>query len=170
MLRYLLAFVMAVHGIIHLMGFAKAFGYGNMTQLTKDISKPAGMLWLIAAVGFVVATALFLLKKESWPVIALAAVILSQVLIVTVWKDAKFGTLANVIILLAATGTWTSQRFEAQFRQDVQNHLHRTHPFKPDILTEADLQHLPPPVQKYLRYAGVLNKPKVKNVRIVFDG
>jgi hypothetical protein len=29
---------------------------------------------------------------------------------------------------------------------------------------------LPAPVQKYLRYAGVLNKPKVKNMRIVFEG
>ena len=29
---------------------------------------------------------------------------------------------------------------------------------------------MPQPVQKYLRYVGVLNKPKVKNVRIVFDG
>lgn len=39
-----------------------------------------------------------------------------------------------------------------------------------DLLTEADLQHLPQPVQRYLKYVGVLSKPKVKNVCIVFEG
>ena len=44
MLKYTFAFIILVHGLIHLLGFAKAFGYGNITQLTKEISKPIGML------------------------------------------------------------------------------------------------------------------------------
>ncbi len=39
-----------------------------------------------------------------------------------------------------------------------------------DLLTESDIQSLPLPIQKYIRYCGVVNKPKVKKAKIVFDG
>ena len=99
MLKYTLAIIIFMHGLIHFMGFAKAFGYGNITQLTKDISKPAGVFWLLSAFLFITTTVLLLLKKESWPFLAIVAIIISQVLIVLAWKDAKFGTIANMIIL-----------------------------------------------------------------------
>ena len=102
MLKYSLAIIIFMHGLIHFMGFAKAFGYGNITQLTKDISKPAGVFWLLSAVLFIITAALLLLKKESWPLLAIVAVLVSQVLIVLAWKDAKFGTVANIIILSVA--------------------------------------------------------------------
>ena len=38
------------------------------------------------------------------------------------------------------------------------------------MVTDSDIQALPVLVQNYLKYVGVLNKPKVKNVKIVFDG
>jgi hypothetical protein len=38
-----------------------------------------------------------------------------------------------------------------------------------ELLTTADINHLPPPVQKYLNYVGVIGKPKLQNVRIEFD-
>lgn len=170
MLKYLFAFIILLHGVIHFMGFAKAIGYGNINQLTKEISKPAGFIWFVTALLFITTTILFLLKKESWPYIAVIAAAISQILIISVWKDARFGTIANVIILLVAIAGWGSQHFEAQFRKDVKTHLLHTNAIQTDLLTEADLQHLPQPVQKYLRYAGVVNQPKIKNVKIVFDG
>jgi hypothetical protein len=36
-------------------------------------------------------------------------------------------------------------------------------------LTEADLAHLPPPVQRWLRTAGVLGQPPIRAVRVTFD-
>ena len=48
MLRYFFAFVMLAHGLIHLMGFTKAFGFADIEQLTQDISRPAGLFWLSA--------------------------------------------------------------------------------------------------------------------------
>ena len=170
MLKYIFAFIILIHGLIHFMGFAKAFGYGNITQLTKHISKPAALLWLIIAFLFLVAVLLFLLKKETWPYIAITAVVISQILIITVWKDAKFGTITNVIVLLVAIAAWGSQHFESTFRNDVKSHLLKTNNIQTDLLTEADIQSLPFPVQKYLRYCGVVNKPKVKNIRLVFYG
>ena len=170
MLKYFFVFIMLIHGLIHFMGFAKAYNYGNITQITKDISKPNGLLWLLVAILFVAATVFFLLKKESWPYIAVVAAVISQILIITVWKDAKFGTIANVMVMFVAIGAFSSQYFESTFRNDVKSNLVKTGSIQTDLLTEKDIQLLPLPVQKYLRYCKVLNKPKVKNIKVVFDG
>ena len=170
MLKYIFSLIVLLHGLIHFMGFAKAFNYGNITQLTKHISKPAGVAWMITAFLFVAAVILLLLKKDSWAFIALLAAVLSQVLIVAAWQDAKFGTIVNIIVLLVAVAELTTQLFEVQFIKDVKTHFGQTKTIAQDLLTEADIINLPQPVQKYLKYCAVLNKPKVKNVRLVFDG
>jgi hypothetical protein len=110
MLRNLFILVTAVHGLIHMMGFAKAFGYGNMKQLTVRISKPAGIIWLIATLLFIITVILLLLNKTGWYIIAIPAVILSQVLLVLSWKDAKFGTIVNIIILVVAISDYAQYR------------------------------------------------------------
>ena len=66
MLRYLFAFLLLVHGLIHLMGFAKAFKLATINQLTAAIAKPAGLLWLLAALLFAGAVILFLLQHQVW--------------------------------------------------------------------------------------------------------
>jgi hypothetical protein len=169
-MKTIFTLILAIHGLIHLMGFAKAFGYGNLTQLTTEISKLIGILWLITAGLFIVTTGLFLLRKDEWSIAGIIAVIISQFLIFTVWQDAKFGTLANVIILVVAVLSFGISNFEHSYQQDVRANLKRTQALPTEMLTEADLKLLPEPVQRYLRYVGVVNKPKVKNVRIVFDG
>jgi hypothetical protein len=169
MTKYVFVLLLLVHGLIHLMGFAKAYNYANISQLTKEISKPAGFFWLVATILFITAAAMFFLKKESWPMLAIIAVVISQLLIIMMWQDAKFGTISNVIVLLIAILSWGSQHFEVKFKNDVQTNLKENNT-PTDLLTEVDIQTLPLPVQKYLRYVGVLNKPKVKNMRIVFDG
>ncbi len=170
MLKYLLAFIIFVHGLIHIMGFARAFGYGNITQLTKHISKPVGSIWLLACMLFVIAAIGLIMKKDGWPVLALLAVVISQMLIFTSWTAAKFGTIANMVIMVAAILSGGSIHFERSWKKDVKENLQRTNTLKTGLLTEVDLSHLPEPVKNYLKYAGVLNKPKVKNMRLVFEG
>lgn len=75
-----------------------------------------------------------------------------------------------MIVLLVAIAAWGVQHFESTFRNDVKAHLLETSNIQTDLLTNADIQSLPLPVQKYLRYCNVVNKPKVKNIRVVFDG
>ena len=168
--KYLLAFIILIHGLIHFTGFAKAFNYGDITQISKEISKPLGMLWLLTGFLFIAATIILLVKKDAWIFFGLTAVIISQILIFTVWKDAKFGTIANIIILVAAVLSWGSYHFEKGYQKDVKENLQRTNALKADLLTEPDLLPLPLPVQRYLKYTGVLNKPKLKNMHIVFEG
>jgi hypothetical protein len=170
-MRLALLAVMLVHGLIHLMGFAKAFGYAEMRGLTQRISRPIGLLWLVCALAFTTAATLFIMGRESWWWIGAPAVILSQVVIFTSWHDAKFGTLANLIILVplaaagleARPGSYTNQ-YEAAVREGVARH--REMP----LVTEADIMALPAPVQRYLRFAGAVGKPRVQNFRAVFVG
>jgi hypothetical protein len=169
MLRLFFALIILLHGIIHIMGFAKAFGYGNITQL-KDIPKPAGLFWLVTAILFIATLILFLLNNEVWWIAGLAAAVTSQVLIASVWQDAKFGTYANVLIVIVCLLSMGNWKFEKGYKKDVAENLVRTASLPQELLTEKDVQHLPLPVQRYLNYTGVLNKPKVYNYKIVFHG
>ena len=169
MLKYFFAFIILIHGLIHFMGFAKAFHYGDVKNLTLPISKPAGSLWMLTAFLFITAAVLFLLKEESWMFIALPTVLISQVLIIMVWKDAKWGTIANFVILIVVLLSFTTWRFEQQFKGDVKRLLQQT-PSHAKLITETDLQHLPQPVQQYLRYCGVVGTPYPHNMYVKFNG
>jgi hypothetical protein len=170
MLRYFLGFILLIHGLIHFMGFAKAFDYGNMKQLTIPISKTVGIIWMVTALLFILAVVLFFLKKEYWWMVAIPAILLSQFVIIASWKDARFGTIANIILLLVVIAAWGSWQFENQFSGDVKKQMQLSATAATPLLTENTISTLPLPVQQYLRYCGAVNKPIVKNVKIVFDG
>ena len=169
MLKYLFAFILLVHGLIHFMGFAKAISYGNMTRLTLDISKQAGFIWFVAALLFITATILFLIKMDVWSLIAIVAALLSQVLIVTVWKDAKVGTLANLIVLLVAIPAYADHHFNRVVKKEVADLLSRP-AIANTIVTNAMTDSLPPIVQKWLANSGVIGKDKIQFVRLKQKG
>ena len=170
MLKYLFTFIVVVHGLIHLMGFVKAFKYAEINQLTQPISKTTGLFWLFATLLFLAAAVLFLSKIDYWWIIAILAVLVSQFLIINNWDDAKAGTIANIIVLVGLIAGYGSQRFENSFKEDVTIGLNRTKDLEKTVLTEGDIQSLPPLVQKYLRYVGAIGKPKINNFRLVFEG
>jgi hypothetical protein len=171
-MKYLLFFLITVHGLIHLMGFAKAFQLANFDQLQVPISQPVGVLWLVAA-GLLLASAVMLFVLPAWWwVPALGGLVLSQSVIATSWSDAKFGTIANIIVLvpvmIAALGhaPWS---FHTKYDHDVANGLAAAPPTLA-VVTEADIAHLPPIVQKYMHFTGVIGKPQVANYRVEFSG
>ena len=170
MLKNILVFIIFLHGLIHFVGFAKAFHFGKIIQITSDIPKPIGIVWALTASLFIATTILFFVKKDAWIFVGLVAVIISQILIFLVWKDAKFGTIANIIILVSLILNYGSYRFEKVYQNDVKRNFVSNNFSKTELLTALDLVLLPKPVQRYLIYAGVLNKPKVHNMRITFQG
>lgn len=170
LLRLFFAFFILVHGLIHAMGFAKAFGYGEKLPLSRSISKPAGAVWLLTMFFFVVAAVLVVFQVSWWWAIGLLAAVVSQMLLFTAWKDARFGTIANMVVLLGtilAFGAWS---FERQYQKDVKAGLATTANSQLERIQETDLQPLPLPVQNYLRKAGVLGKPKVRYFILEFEG
>ena len=170
MLKTIFIFITLIHGLIHFLGFSKAFGYGNITQLTKEISKPTGLVWFATAMLFIICIALYLLKKDSWVYFALIAVVLSQILIINNWQDAKFGTIANVIILIVAIIGFFQIQFKNEYKNEVKIGIEESKSIQKSILNESEIAYLPAPVQKYIRYTGFLNKPIVNNFRVDFVG
>lgn len=170
MLRIIFISLMFLHGLIHLLGFIKSINPEKISQLTQNISKPFGLLWLLATILFCISISLYVFKNDLWLLTGLLSIILSQILIFYSWNDAKFGSIPNLIILIVLILSWTTYNFESSFRKDVKENFEKQKNLKSEILTEADLTHLPIPVQKYLHYVGAVNKPKVKNFRIIFNG
>ena len=100
-MRWIFVAVMAVHGLIHLMGFLKAFALAELPQLTLPISRGMGAVWLAAAVLVLASAVTVVTWPRGWWLLGGAALVVSQLVIVTAWGDAKAGTAANVILLLA---------------------------------------------------------------------
>ncbi|TGL39808.1 DUF6544 family protein [Leptospira perdikensis] len=61
------------------------------------------------------------------------------------------------------------QTIQSSFESKVESEFKKQPLFGLTIVTESDIRHMPTPVQKYLRYTGVIGKPKVQNIRITFD-
>ncbi len=170
-MRIALAVLIALHGLIHLLGPAKAFGWMEVRQLRVPISPAAGLLWLLAAI-LLIAGAFGLGRGAPWwwyP--TLPGLLVSQGLIVTAWSDAKFGTLANLIIALPLLITVLDARassFQSRFTHDRDALLARPTIPAP-LVTEADLAPLPLLMQTYLRRVGAVGRPRVRNVRVTFN-
>lgn len=159
-----------IHGIIHLLGFVKAFGLSEVKQLTHPISKSFGVIWLLAFILFATTALLFAFKNGYWWLFALIAVATSQLLIIFFWHDAKFGTIANAIILITIILGYSTWNYYRKYTQDVKTGLQQPAYFPDSVLAEADIAHLPEPVKKYLYYTGAIGKPKVNYFRIAFTG
>lgn len=80
-----------------------------------------------------------------------------------------------LIVLLLATAlvsfvVYKSKELKRAYNAEVQRQLEHVVSYEKDILTEADIKHLPKPVQKYIRYTDSIGKEKIKNFRVVFEG
>lgn len=165
---FLIVFVL--HGLIHLLGFVKGLQLAQVSTLKADISQTAGWIWLLTTLLFILAPMLIFLQKPAWILVSVAAIILSTVLIMQNWTDAKFGMILNIILLIYTILGYGRYRAESTYRQAVEVHL-KGHPaVQSEILELEDMQHLPPIVQKYLTYTRVTGKPKVHHFRAVFKG
>ena len=64
-MRYAFAILLALHGLIHLMGFVKSFYLTDINKQVLGISKPIGSFWLIVFILFVILSSQFLTHKKS---------------------------------------------------------------------------------------------------------
>jgi hypothetical protein len=152
-MRYFFSFVVLIHGLIHLQGFAKAFGYAKATAFAKEITTSQGSLWLVTALLIVVSGILFVLQKGNWWYIAFPAILISQVLIIHNWKEAKFGSIANLIILAAAVVGFANARFNKIVKEEVAGMLPSVLPVN-ETTTLAAKNKLPLVVEKWLKHSG----------------
>ena len=170
MMRTAFSIFIILHAIIHALGFVKAFGLADVRQLTQAISRPLGMLWLFAGIFLLITAGLFLLRNEIWLWVGLLGIFFSQILVTYFWQDAKFGTIANVIILVGIIIEFSASGYYLKYLNDVKTGLQQKAYFEGSVLTEADISEMPEPVKKYLRFTGSIGGPKVNNFKVEFTG
>lgn len=172
-MRWALAGLFVVHGLIHLMGFAKAFGLAELAALTQPISRPLGALWLLAALLFLGTAALWLGRVPWWWALGALAAVVSQGVVLACWADARWGTLGNVITLFAvvigaAMGGPSSLPAELQREIDARLAPSRARPTRTP--TAAELAALPAPVRRYLDVSGASALPHTAHLFVRFHG
>ena len=163
-IRWFVVVLLFVHGLIHLLGTAKALRLTPVEQLQEPIPPALGLVWAAAAVTVLTAAVMIALRSPSWSwIVAGTAAVLSQAVILTSWSDAKAGTVLNIILVLAAVlgfaGTGPGS-YAAQWDQRVQAAVAAA-PSSSGVVTEADLSRLPPPLVTYLRRSGSVGEPRV---------
>lgn len=169
--RWVVGLVVVMHGLIHLLGAAKGLGWAHVTQLTSPISTALGVGWLLAAVLTIAAGLSLLARASWWWKVGAAAVVLSQAVILTSWTDARAGTIANVVLLAAVGYGFASQGLtsaRAECRRRTRGALETGSPG--GVVTENDLERLPPPVTAYVRQSGAVGQPPVHAFQARFHG
>jgi len=174
MFRVAFAVLLAVHALIHLLGVAKGFGLAPIPALRIPISRPVAALWLVAAVVLLAAVgARFAAPRWFWAIGAVGLVV-SQGVIVASWGDARFGTIANVLLLAAVVHgafAWGPFGLRAEYTRLVGDGVARAAGAPPTtVVTEADLAPLPSAVQRYLRFVGVVGRPRPVGFRARMTG
>lgn len=163
--------VLVLHGLVHVLGFLKAFGLAELPQLALPISRPLGVLWLVAGLALLATAVTSYAWPSGWWIVGLASLGLSQLAVITSWQDAKFGSVANALVLLGVAWAFLSAgpfSLRAQFVREVAQGLSRSS--AQQLVGEAEVARLPAAVQRYLRYVGVVGQPRVQSFRLRFDG
>jgi len=170
-MRWIPSALIGMHGLIHLMGFAKGFGYADLPQLTQPISRPWGLAWLAAALLVTTSAAMLGAGGRSYWIPGAFGLVVSQAVILSDWSDAWAGTVGNVLLFLVVAFGWLTEgprSFHAQYLHDAHAGLERLVPTP--IVTEADLARLPDPVKRYLRVTRSVGQPRVQSYHLRFRG
>jgi len=113
----LLGVLLAIHGLIHGVGFTTTWGLGASGAISgtptlwpgvtwdEPVVRGLGVLWLVALVGYVGAAIEAFFGSGLWLPLAVAASLLSLALCVLWWSDAKIGALLDVAILAGIVAT-----------------------------------------------------------------
>lgn len=168
--RWLLCTLIVVHGLLHLLGAAKGYRLAALPQLTQQVSTGAAVAWLAAAVLMLAAAVTLMLAPHCWWIVGAIAVSISQGVILTAWLDARFGTIANLVILLAVLHGFAAEgprSLRAAYRRDVAARLTQ---ISEPVLTSADVVQLPSPIRRYLEYSGAIGAPRVHHFSALWRG
>jgi hypothetical protein len=174
--RWFVGLLFIFHGLIHFMGVVKGFGWADVSQLKEPIGTGLGFAWLMATVLMIAAGAFLCASHRWWWIAGAAAVVVSQAVIFTSWTDAKMGTVANVILLVAViygVASHGPRSFSSRFQRQVQRTLSTASAYRErvgEVVAEEDLATFPEPVATYLRRCGAVGQPRVWNFRAKLHG
>lgn len=163
-MKILLMIILVIHGLIHLLGFLKAFLLAELNELTNPVSKPLGLLWLLATLVLLLAGIMLFLKNPLWWLFAIIGVLISQTLIIIFWKDSLYGTLPNILILIASLIGFANYNFEKKIQDEVAYILEKVSGSSAEPISLGDISTLPIPVQTWLKASNVIGKLPIQSV------
>lgn len=99
-MKLILFLLITAHGLLHVLGFVKAFKLAPFTQMPHPITKVNGMFWLTAACLMVSCGLMFFLEIDGWWTFGIISVVVSQYVIIKDWSDAGLGTTINILLLI----------------------------------------------------------------------
>ncbi|MFN1836272.1 DUF6544 family protein [Balneola sp. MJW-20] len=151
MMHYLMAIILFIHGTLHLPGFFKAYELIPVDAIRTSISRSAGLIWLTASLLFDLAATLLIIGISFWWVFGFTALILSQLLIIRFWTDAKFGSIINLIIAVMVFSGYSGEAYQKKLTAE-----------KAHFIEMAEISHnlkaypdkLPLIIQKWLKNSG----------------
>lgn len=172
--RLIFAFIVFGHAFIHLLGFVKAWDIAPVPRLSgrtlfavSDRSvKGLGVFWLTAFLGFTVSTIAFLLQLSWWWLAAACSVVVSQLLIVMYWRDARFGTIVNLVIIPAILAAYADWNFQRNVNAEVTEMLKNSVADRSEVVTGNMLRGLPYCVRKWLEHSNSVGKERIRSVRL----
>ncbi|QRM89740.1 hypothetical protein FG167_11055 [Lacinutrix sp. WUR7] len=165
-MRIALIILIGIHGIIHLFGFLKAFGISEFNAISQPISKTFGLIWLLTFVIFAITMILLIFQSHFWWLSGFLAVIASQVLIFNYWSDAKFGTIANLIILVSVIIAYSNFSFKNKIVEERKKLFENSQAVSEIVITKETISELPSIVQKWLINSGTIGKSPISNVHL----
>ncbi len=98
------ALLLAMHGIAHLARVRAAFWPSPLepNQVRYLGRKLGGLVWLLAALGFVATAGLLMIRSETWTTTLLWAAGGSLLMCLLSWPQAKIGLFIDVLLLVMA--------------------------------------------------------------------
>lgn len=176
-MRIIFSGLIAIHGIIHLIGFAKEwnlapverFSGRTIVHFSDSGLKFMGILWLIACLMMISTSFLYFNRKEWFWIPAILGVVISQLLIILYWHDARWGTVMNLIILAVIISAVASVQFRSMVANEV-SYLNDSSAKQSLSLKDEQIKGLPPIVQKWLINSRIVDHEFPNRVHIVQQG
>jgi hypothetical protein len=125
MVKYVLVVFLALHGLVHWLGFAATWKIGPVVAVSATPSlipglapsgapvQVLGVIWLIALIAFAAAAYGLLADRTWWRSAAATAAVVSLALCIAWWSDAKAGAVIDIGILFLVAASALPARHAA---------------------------------------------------------
>jgi len=161
MIKTFVFIILLIHAFIHILGFIKAFFKDKLKELKLQISKTFGIIWLISSILLFIYAIIFISDHQHSWVIGFIAIIVSQILIFRFWKDSKYGSFINLLILLLIFYSYSTYEFNKLTNYETSIILSKIPSTVIKNTYSENIKNLPAPVQKWIVKTGVVGKPQI---------
>lgn len=157
-MKSILIIIVILHGLLHTLGFLMAYNWVKTKKHSITIKRTIGIYWLFVGILIISSTILIFLNIQGWVYLAFISIFLSQILIILHWKDAKFGTIINLVFLIFSVMAFGESRFNEKTQAEIAAFINDIKTEEETIINKEDISHLPKIVQKWMMNSNVTGK------------